>query len=30
MVDTISGLGSLEYEHDAWGIDVSVAGSQKA
>ena len=24
MVDTISGLGSLEYEHDAWGIDVSV------
>ena len=29
MVDSISGLGSLEYEHDAWGIDVSVAGSQK-
>src|SRR4030081_2997148 len=29
MVDTISGLGSLEYEHDAWGIDVSVGGSQK-
>jgi alanine-glyoxylate transaminase/serine-glyoxylate transaminase/serine-pyruvate transaminase len=29
MVDTISGLGSVEYEHDAWGIDVSVAGSQK-
>lgn len=29
MVDTISGLGSLEYEHDGWGIDVSVAGSQK-
>ena len=29
MVDTISGLGSLEYEHDAWGIDVSIAGSQK-
>jgi alanine-glyoxylate transaminase / serine-glyoxylate transaminase / serine-pyruvate transaminase len=29
MVDTISGLGSLEYEHDAWGVDVSVAGSQK-
>ena len=29
MVDTISGLGSLAYEHDAWGIDVSVAGSQK-
>ena len=29
MVDTISGLAALEYEHDAWGIDVSVAGSQK-
>ena len=29
MVDTISGLASLEYEHDAWGIDVSIAGSQK-
>jgi alanine-glyoxylate transaminase/serine-glyoxylate transaminase/serine-pyruvate transaminase len=29
MVDTISGLGSMEYEHDAWGVDISVAGSQK-
>jgi len=29
MVDTISGLASMEYEHDAWGIDISVAGSQK-
>ncbi|MBS0531672.1 MAG: aminotransferase class V-fold PLP-dependent enzyme [Proteobacteria bacterium] len=29
VVDTISGLASLEYEHDAWGIDVSIAGSQK-
>jgi alanine-glyoxylate transaminase/serine-glyoxylate transaminase/serine-pyruvate transaminase len=29
MIDTISGLASMEYEHDAWGIDVSVAGSQK-
>lgn len=29
MVDTISGLGALEYEHDAWGIDVSIGGSQK-
>ena len=29
MVDTISGLAALEYEHDAWGIDISVAGSQK-
>jgi alanine-glyoxylate transaminase/serine-glyoxylate transaminase/serine-pyruvate transaminase len=30
MVDTISGVGSQEYEHDAWGVDVSVGGSQKA
>jgi len=29
MVDTISGLAAMEYEHDAWGIDVSVGGSQK-
>jgi alanine-glyoxylate transaminase/serine-glyoxylate transaminase/serine-pyruvate transaminase len=29
MVDTISGLGSLDYRHDEWGIDVTVAGSQK-
>ncbi len=29
MVDTVSGLGSLDYRHAAWGIDVSVAGSQK-
>src|ERR1700744_5082093 len=29
MVDTISGLGSMEYEHDAWGVDISIAGSQK-
>jgi alanine-glyoxylate transaminase/serine-glyoxylate transaminase/serine-pyruvate transaminase len=29
MVDTISGLGAMPYEHDAWGVDVSVAGSQK-
>lgn len=29
MVDTISGLGSLEYKHDEWGIDVTVSGSQK-
>jgi len=29
MVDTISGLGSAEYRHDAWGVDVSVSGSQK-
>jgi alanine-glyoxylate transaminase / serine-glyoxylate transaminase / serine-pyruvate transaminase len=29
MVDTISSLASVEYEHDAWGVDVTVAGSQK-
>ncbi len=29
MVDTISGLAAMEYEHDAWGIDVAVGGSQK-
>jgi alanine-glyoxylate transaminase / serine-glyoxylate transaminase / serine-pyruvate transaminase len=29
MVDTISGLGSVDYRHDAWGVDVTVAGSQK-
>lgn len=29
MVDTISSLGSSDYCHDAWGVDVTVAGSQK-
>jgi alanine-glyoxylate transaminase/serine-glyoxylate transaminase/serine-pyruvate transaminase len=29
MVDTISSLGSVEYQHEAWGVDVTVAGSQK-
>jgi alanine-glyoxylate transaminase/serine-glyoxylate transaminase/serine-pyruvate transaminase len=29
MVDTISSLGSIDYRHDAWGVDVTVAGSQK-
>ncbi len=29
MVDTISGLGSIEYRHDDWGVDVTIAGSQK-
>jgi alanine-glyoxylate transaminase/serine-glyoxylate transaminase/serine-pyruvate transaminase len=29
LVDTISSLGSIVYEHDAWGVDVTVAGSQK-
>ena len=29
MVDTISSLASIDYQHDAWGVDVTVAGSQK-
>ncbi|MEO1679652.1 MAG: aminotransferase class V-fold PLP-dependent enzyme [Pseudomonadota bacterium] len=29
MVDTISGLASIPYAHDAWGVDVTVSGSQK-
>ncbi|MBM3518417.1 MAG: aminotransferase class V-fold PLP-dependent enzyme [Alphaproteobacteria bacterium] len=29
LVDTVSSLGSLEYRHDAWGVDVTITGSQK-
>ena len=29
MVDTISSLGSFNYEHQKWKVDVSVGGSQK-
>ena len=29
MVDTISSLGSVDYRHDDWGVDVTVSGSQK-
>jgi len=29
MVDTISSLGSMDYRHDDWKVDVSVGGSQK-
>lgn len=29
MVDTISSLASMDYQHDEWGVDVTVAGSQK-
>jgi alanine-glyoxylate transaminase/serine-glyoxylate transaminase/serine-pyruvate transaminase len=29
MVDTISSLASILYEHDGWGVDVTVGGSQK-
>ena len=29
MVDTISSLGSIDYRHDEWGVDVTIGGSQK-
>jgi alanine-glyoxylate transaminase/serine-glyoxylate transaminase/serine-pyruvate transaminase len=29
MVDTISSLAVMDLQHDAWGIDVTVSGSQK-
>ncbi|GLS44820.1 pyridoxal-phosphate-dependent aminotransferase family protein [Methylobacterium brachythecii] len=29
LVDSISGLGSADLQHDAWGIDVTVSCSQK-
>jgi alanine-glyoxylate transaminase / serine-glyoxylate transaminase / serine-pyruvate transaminase len=29
LVDTISSLGSVDYRHDEWGVDVTVSGSQK-
>lgn len=29
MVDTVSSLASMDYRHDEWGVDVTVAGSQK-
>lgn len=29
LVDTISSLGSVDFQHDAWGVDVTVSGSQK-
>ncbi|HET7785836.1 MAG TPA: aminotransferase class V-fold PLP-dependent enzyme [Myxococcales bacterium] len=29
FVDTISSLGSMDYRHDEWKVDVTVAGSQK-
>jgi alanine-glyoxylate transaminase/serine-glyoxylate transaminase/serine-pyruvate transaminase len=29
MVDTISSVGSIDYQHDDWGVDVTVGGSQK-
>jgi len=29
MVDTISSVGSIDYRHEEWGVDVTVGGSQK-
>lgn len=29
LVDTISSLGSIDYRHGEWGVDVTVCGSQK-
>jgi len=29
IVDTISSLGSIDYRHDAWGVDVTIWCSQK-
>ena len=29
LVDTISSLASMDYRHDEWKVDVTVAGSQK-
>jgi alanine-glyoxylate transaminase / serine-glyoxylate transaminase / serine-pyruvate transaminase len=29
LVDTISSLGSVDYRHDEWGVDVTVSCSQK-
>ncbi len=29
FVDAVSSLGSMDYRHDDWGVDVTVCGSQK-
>ena len=29
IVDAVSSLGSIDYRHDEWDVDVTVAGSQK-
>ena len=29
LVDTISSLGSIDYRHDEWRVDVTISGSQK-
>ncbi len=28
-VDAVSSLGAIDYRHDEWGVDVTIAGSQK-
>ncbi len=29
MVDSISGLASIDFRFDEWGVDVAISGSQK-
>ena len=29
FVDAISSLGAIEYNHDDWGVDVTICGPQK-
>jgi alanine-glyoxylate transaminase/serine-glyoxylate transaminase/serine-pyruvate transaminase len=29
MVDVVSSLGCIDFQHEAWGVDVAVSGSQK-
>ena len=29
LVDVVSSIGAMDYRHDEWGVDVTVAGSQK-
>lgn len=29
LVDTVSSLGSIDYRHTGWGVDVTITGSQK-
>jgi alanine-glyoxylate transaminase/serine-glyoxylate transaminase/serine-pyruvate transaminase len=29
LVDAVSSLGCIDYRHDEWGVDVTIAGSQK-
>jgi alanine-glyoxylate transaminase / serine-glyoxylate transaminase / serine-pyruvate transaminase len=29
LADTVSSLGSMDYRHEEWGVDVTVSGSQK-